>query len=301
MPRLYCIDASIYIFRAYFSYPDRWFSPEGYSLNAVYGYWQFLLDFLQQARPDNVMVAYDESLGSCFRHELYEDYKCNRVLPDEALAFQLEACRALTEAMGLASYAHQRYEADDLIATSSRLARESGCRVTVVSRDKDLAQVLHHEDDIWWNLGDKQKLPKSEWEAVNGLRSDQVADWLALKGDAIDSIPGVPGVGDVTAKRLLERFNSIDELYRRLGEVPDSGLRGAAGLALKLADHEDQVRLSRQLAELCEDIEDLGSLEDFSYRPGELEPVRELLLGLGFEPGLVTNRLKRLQLAGVTS
>ncbi|MEE8057293.1 MAG: PIN domain-containing protein [Pseudomonadales bacterium] len=123
---VYLIDASIYIFRAWFAIPDGWYSPEGYSVNALYGYTQLLLKFLQIVRPTRVAAAYDESLGSCFRNEIYPDYKSSRALPDEALAFQLAACKSLTEIMGITSLASVRYEADDIIATLASRAQQRG-------------------------------------------------------------------------------------------------------------------------------------------------------------------------------
>ena len=126
---LYLVDASIYIFRAYFSLPERWPSPQGYPQNAVYGYTSFLLAFIQDlgARQSHCVAAtFDESLGSCYRNRIYPDYKVSRELPDEALAYQLDACRRVTELMGIACFAGSEYEADDYIATLARLGRERG-------------------------------------------------------------------------------------------------------------------------------------------------------------------------------
>lgn len=283
MSRLYCIDASIYIFRAYFAYPDRWFSPEGYSLNAVYGYLQFLLKLLAEERPAHLMAAFDESLGSGFRHRIDPGYKGNRVLPDEALAFQLAACRRVSEALGIACFAGDDYEADDYIAAAARLARRRRLPVTVVTRDKDLAQVLHRADDQWWDVAGDRRLHKAEWEARAGIRTDQVADWLALVGDSIDAIPGVPGVGAVTATRLLQHFDNLDRLYARLERLPQSGIRGAAALQGRLAAHEQQVRRARQLTGLLADIDELRSLRALRYRLPPADRLGACLRELGFD------------------
>ena len=106
--RLWLLDASIYIFRAWFSMPDRWHTPDGMPLNAVYGYTRFLLEFIEQQQPANLAAAFDESLGSCFRNDIYPAYKASRELPDEALAFQLEACRSVTELLAVPAFSGSR-------------------------------------------------------------------------------------------------------------------------------------------------------------------------------------------------
>ncbi|MEZ5567372.1 MAG: hypothetical protein R3E54_03355 [Halioglobus sp.] len=123
--RAWLIDASIYIFRAWFSLPDRWHSPCGQPLQAVYGYAGFLADFLRQtASPDCCAAASDESLHSNYRNDIYPGYKSSRELPDEALAFQLAACRELTALLGIPSFGGDRYEADDYLQSRTRVSRE---------------------------------------------------------------------------------------------------------------------------------------------------------------------------------
>lgn len=292
-PRLYCIDASIYIFRAWFSYPERWFSPEGYSLNAVYGYLQFLLKLLQRTDPAHLMAAFDESLGSGFRHRLYPGYKSNRALPDEALAFQLGACRELTEALGIACYGGDEYEADDYIAAAARLAQQGGKAVTVVTRDKDLAQVLNGDDDRWWDFSGDREVSPAQWLESSGVRCDQLADWLALTGDSIDAIPGVPGVGAVTAARLLQQFDSLDAIYADLSLVAASGIRGAARLGEKLREHREQVQLARQLTGLCSDIDEVDSLDAMRFAYPQREQLQCCLLRLGFDAGWCRQLINR--------
>ena len=146
--RIYLIDASIYIFRAWFSMPDRWHTEDGMPLNAVYGYTGFLLDFFSRVGLEaKVGVAFDESLGTCFRNDIFPGYKASRELPDEALAFQLSSCRALTETLGLACFGGTRYEADDYIAALAARANADARAVTIVTRDKDLGQILARDDD----------------------------------------------------------------------------------------------------------------------------------------------------------
>jgi 5'-3' exonuclease len=247
-PRAWLIDASIYIFRAWFSLPDRWHSPEGYPLNAVYGYAGFLLDFLRAtgAAP-HTAAAFDESLGTCFRNELCPEYKASRVLPDETLAFQLDTCRELTELLGIPSFASERYEADDYLAALAQCYREQGCAITVVTRDKDLGQLLRDEHDQWWDFAADRTLDRAGFHAKHGVWPQQFADYLALVGDAIDDIPGVPGIGAKTAAALLAAYPSLAELEANIAQVSDLKLRGAKRVQTQLQEHWPQVQLARQL------------------------------------------------------
>lgn len=114
----FLIDASIYIFQYYFSLPDHWFSEDdSYPTAAVYGYTAFLVRLLKKHQPQRIAACFDESLDQCFRNEIYPDYKSSRALPDEALAFQLRACQTITRLLGIATYASERYEADDLLGS----------------------------------------------------------------------------------------------------------------------------------------------------------------------------------------
>ena len=147
--RLYLIDASIYIFRSYFSLPENWRSKDGYPTHAVYGYLNFLLNLLEQESPELIAAAFDESLGTCYRNDIYPDYKSNRVLPDEVLAFQLNACVEVTQLLGIAGLASDTNEADDIVGTLAKLGRNQGHKIVVVSGDKDLAQLVSGQDVIW--------------------------------------------------------------------------------------------------------------------------------------------------------
>jgi 5'-3' exonuclease len=265
MSRLFCIDASIYIFRAYFSMPDRWFNEDGCSLNVVVGYTRFLVNFIREACPHYLMAAFDESLGSGFRHSLYADYKSNRALPDEALAFQLMACRRITELMGIKSYACANYEADDYIASAARLARRDQLALTVVSRDKDLVQVMIAEHDEWCDYAGAKRLRKAQWEGAQQMQVGQMADYLALMGDSADAIPGVPGIGKLGASRLLAAYGDIDGIYRNLEALPESGIRSAKRIQQALMEHREQLLLARQLTGLYDRVIPDTNSELFSY------------------------------------
>ncbi len=163
----YLIDSSIYIFRSYFSLPDNWQALDsGYPTNAVYGFTGFLLDLLRNKNPQYLFCAFDESLGSGFRHQLCPDYKANRELPDEALAFQLNACRQLCRVLGIAEMASNTYEADDLIAAVARRTRQENAQPVVVTRDKDLTQIIE-SGDLYWDLARRRPRPNARWRKTS--------------------------------------------------------------------------------------------------------------------------------------
>ncbi len=249
---LYLIDASIYVFRAWFSLPDTLNADDGAPVNAVYGYLRFLTEFLEKTTPEYVAVAFDESLTTSFRNEIYPEYKANRDLPPPELERQFEACRRFTRALGLRSFCHQRFEADDLIATIAHQMRGQGFRNIVVSADKDLTQVLRGSD-LWWDYARNRTLDVDGVERHFGVRSEQIHDYLALVGDAVDNIPGVPGVGPKTAVRLLRVYPDLDALYANLEHIPQLAIRGAGRIAENLQRNREQVFMSRTLATVALD------------------------------------------------
>ena len=260
------IDSSIYIFRSYFALPENWHASESqYPTHAVYGFTGFLLDILRQKQPDYLFCAFDESLGSGFRHQLCADYKANRELPDDALAFQLNACRQLCRVLGISEMASNMFEADDLIGGVATKVREASAQPVIVSRDKDLTQLIQ-EGDLYWDFGKSQPKNQVELEAQLELGCGQMADYLALIGDSSDNIAGVPGVGAKTARQLLSHFPGVDAIVEHLDQLQDLPIRGAKKLADKLDTHRDQLFLSRQLATIVTDIDEAPSLPEISWQ-----------------------------------
>lgn len=262
----YLIDSSIYIFRSYFSLPDNWQAPEsGYSTHAVYGFAGFLLDLLRQKQPEHLFCAFDESLGSGFRHQLCANYKSNRELPDEALAFQLNACRQLCRVLGIREMASNIFEADDLIGGVASKVRQDNGQPVFVSRDKDLIQLVQ-ASDLYWDFGKSQPKTQSELEAELDIGCGQMADLLALMGDSSDSIAGVPGIGAKTARQLLSHYPGIDAIMEHLDQLQDLPIRGAKKLADKLNSHRDQLFLALQLATIVTDVDEAPTLQGISWQ-----------------------------------
>jgi len=242
----YLIDASVYVFRAYYSMPDDMVDAQGNPINATYGFCRFLGDFMEQVRPEFVAVLFDEGLSKSFRADIYPEYKANRDPAPPELKRQFEQCRRFTAALGLMNCGHPEYEADDLIGTLVMSGRESGIPSTVVTRDKDLAQLLS-KDDVFWDFAGKGKIKYHQVPEIFGVWPEQIADFLALAGDAVDNIPGVPGVGKKTAAALLQHFGSLDKIYSSLDTVHEVAVRGAQSLGAKLETHREAAILARKL------------------------------------------------------
>jgi 5'-3' exonuclease len=242
----YLIDASVYVFRAYHSLPDDMVDGDGNPVNALYGFCRFIGDFVEQVRPEYLAVLFDESLTSSFRSAIYPLYKANREPAPEELKRQIRQCREFTRALGVMECAHPEYEADDLIGTLVVEGRRAGRASTIVSRDKDLAQLVSRPD-VFWDFAGRGKLGYDEIPGVFGVWPEQIADFLALAGDTVDNIPGVPGIGRKTAAALLQHFGSLEAVYANLDRVHEVCCRGARTLALKLETHREAAMLARQL------------------------------------------------------
>ena len=246
LPTVYLVDASIYIFRAWFSMSDEFVNASGEPTNAVYGFSGFLCSLLEQTSAEYVAVAFDESLSTSYRNEIYPEYKANRDPAPIDLKRQFAWARSVAEAMGLQCFSDPRYEADDLIGTLAGHWRERGHSICLVTSDKDLAQLVG-EDDYWWDYSRNQKLNAGQLTEKFGVMPEQMADFLALTGDSVDNIPGVPGIGPKSASALLGHFGDLDSLYQRLGEVPHLSIRGAKSIHKKLHDNRDAAELAKKL------------------------------------------------------
>jgi len=243
---LYLVDASIYVFRAWHSMPPDMTDTQGWPVHAVHGFARFLLELLERERPQHIAIAFDEAQQGCFRNRLYPAYKANREPAPEELRRQFAHCKALCAALGLRVLVHSDYEADDLIGSALEQGRRVGLRGLILSADKDLSQLLVDQDQQW-DMPRQQRWGVDEVKARYGVHAHQIADYLALCGDAVDNIPGVSGVGAKTAAILLSHFGSLDVLLERLDEVAFLRLRGAATVAARLREQRAQALLYRQL------------------------------------------------------
>ncbi|SEO88874.1 5'-3' exonuclease [Aquisalimonas asiatica] len=252
MQLLYLIDASVYIFRAWFSIDDSLVDDAGDPANAVYGYGNFLLDLLEDATPEHALAAFDESLTTCFRNDAYPGYKANRPEAPEDLKRQIAICQQLTRALGVTALSSDRYEADDLIGTVAHRFRDDGFSMRYLTSDKDYAQLLESGDRLVDASGRRTMDAHTVTDAL-GVRADQVPDLLGLAGDSVDNIPGVPGIGPKTAQVLLAHLGDLEGIYARLDTVPTLPLRGAARMRRLLEEHRETAFLSRELATIRRD------------------------------------------------
>lgn len=259
------IDASVYIFRAWHSLPEDILDAEGEPAQAVHGFTRFLLELLERSRPSHALVAFDEALESSFRNAWYPAYKANREPAPESLKKQFRGCREVAEALGLTSLSNPAYEADDLIGSVQQRLRPEGFASLIVSADKDLSQLLRDGDEQW------DYARQNRWNAAGvreryGAAPEAIADFLGLTGDAVDNIPGVPGIGPKTASALLDHFGHLEPLLERVEEVPFLRIRGAASHAKRLREHAEQAVLSKRLATIVCDADVPARPEDYVRR-----------------------------------
>jgi len=288
---VYLVDASVYIFRAWFSMPDEFVNVAGEPTNAVYGFSGFLCSLLEQTAAEHIAVAFDESLSTNYRNEIYPQYKANRDPAPVELKRQFPWARSVAEAMGLACYADSRYEADDLIGTLAEYWRDRGHPICIITSDKDLAQLIG-EKDHWWDYSRNRKLNAGQLTEKFGVTPEQMADYLALAGDSVDNIPGVPGVGPKSATALLRHFGDFDSLYERLEEVQHLKIRGAKSLQKKLADHRDAAELARKLTVIETAVESALARPDVQRNAIDQSRLNELFDELNFG-GMLRQRCLR--------
>jgi 5'-3' exonuclease len=265
---VYYIDASYFVFRAYHSMPPDMVDGDGNSTHALYGFARFLSDLLESVRPERIGVAFDQSLRSetSFRNRIYPAYKANREAPPADLERQFALCREFCRHMGLAEFASAEYEADDIIGTLAARSRAAGLRNVLVTRDKDLSQLIR-DGDIFWDYSGNMRYHYADIGTRFGVHPELIADFMALTGDSVDNIPGVPGVGKKTAGELFSVFGSLDELYANLDRVPALKLRGAAGIAARLRLHREAAYLARRLTGIVCDMPIEATLDDLKRRP----------------------------------
>ena len=271
---LYIIDLSGYVFRAYHAIQTPLTSPTGEPTHAVYGTVAMLTKLVEERKPALLAVAMD-SPGQTFRDELDARYKAHRPPPPPDLPKQMERCREIVEAYRIPIFIEQGLEADDLLATAVKQAKERGLRVVIVSSDKDLMQLVEEGRVVLWDGRDKVYGP-AEVEEKFGVPPTQLRDLLALVGDTSDNVPGVPGVGLKTAAELLKEHGTLDALYAALDRVKRQKIRDS------LRDNEGEARLSQQLVSLRVDGDITFDFEALKYGGADVARLRSLFTELGF-------------------
>ncbi|CAN5406789.1 DNA polymerase I [soil metagenome] len=260
--RLYLIDASAYIFRAYHALPPLTRKSDGLPVGAVQGYcnmlWKLLQDMKCADGPTHLAAIFDHS-EKTFRNEMYDQYKANRSAPPEDLIPQFPLVREATAAFGVHCVELPGYEADDLIATYACKARDAGGEAVIVSSDKDLMQLIGRGVVLFDPMKDKRLAEPEVFEKF-GVTPDKMVDLQALIGDSVDNVPGAPGIGPKTAAQLLDEYGDLDTLLARAGEIKQPKRRET------LINFKDQILLSRELVRLTCDAPAPEQIEDFAVR-----------------------------------
>jgi DNA polymerase I len=293
-PAVHLIDASYFVFRAYYSVGIEMTDDDGQPVNALYGFGRFLGDLLEEAKPAHVAVAFDESLSSSFRNEIFPAYKANREPAPPDLKRQFALCRELCRLIGVAEFSSPTHEADDIIGTIASRLRVLGHRTVLVTRDKDLAQLIRDGDDYWDYAGER-RYGYGDIEGQFGVRPERMADYLALTGDSVDNIPGVPGVGPKTAAALLRDFACLEELYDGLDRIAALPIRGAAKLSEKLRIHRDAAFFARRLTTIACDMPLDISIESLLRRKPDLAALGAFYDRARFGPALRRQAERMLQ------
>lgn len=292
MNTVHLVDGSLYVCRAWFAPGPDVHDADGAPAHAVHGFTRFLLDLIERARPSHIAVAFDESLTTSFRNALYPDYKANRPPAPADLLRQFAGCREIAHALGATVLTDTQYEADDLIGSALAALRPAGFRGVIVSADKDFGQLID-ADDEQWDPPRNQRWDGAGVKARLGVLPRQVADFLALTGDATDNIPGVPGIGAKTAAILLHHFGTLEALLERADEVAFLRTRGAAAAALRLREHAALARLSRALTGIALDAPVPATAEHYRRRDHDGPRLEALCERLRFGP-LTRARLRAL-------
>lgn len=271
--RLWMIDASAYIFRAYHALPPLTRKSDGLPVGAVQGYcnmlWKLIRDMKGADGPTHLVAIFDHS-EKTFRNEMYDLYKANRSAPPEDLIPQFPLVREATAAFGVHCVELPGYEADDLIATYACKARDAGGEAVIVSSDKDLMQLIGPSVVMWDPMKERRLAEEAVFEKF-GVTPDKVVEVQALIGDSVDNVPGAPGIGPKTAAQLIGEYGDLDTLLARAGEIKQPKRRET------LIEFADQIRLSRRLVTLDCEAPAPEPISDFAVRDPDPEALADFL------------------------
>jgi len=272
---VYLIDGSGFIFRAYYGIKVDMTRADGTPVNAVFGFTRMLMKMVEDTDADHIAVVFDRARKT-FRNDIYPEYKANRDAPPEDLIPQFELVREATRALNVAAVDMDGFEADDLIATYTRQAREQGAEVTIVSSDKDLMQLVG-PGVIMFDAMKNKRIGEDEVVEKFGVGPDRVIDVQALAGDSSDNVPGVQGIGIKTAAHLINEYGDLDTVLERAHEIKQPKRRE------RLIAEADKARISRRLVTLRDDVPVDVDLSQFATRAVDGETLMAFLSEQGFK------------------
>ncbi|PKR79259.1 DNA polymerase I [Halalkalibacillus sediminis] len=271
------VDGNSLLYRAFFALPLL-SNDQGVHTNAAYGFANILLKILEEQQPSHMLVAFDAG-KTTFRHETYKEYKGGRQKTPPELSEQFPVVKELLDAFGIKHYELSQYEADDIIGTISKQATSKKQNVLVYSGDKDLLQLASDKTTVALTrkgITDIEEYTPAYIEEKMEITKEQIIDLKALMGDKSDNIPGVPGVGEKTAVKLLKQFGTLEEVYEHLDEVKGKKLKE------NLENHKDDAFMSKKLVTINTDSPIEISIEDLNYEGYQSRDVLELFKTYGF-------------------
>ncbi len=273
---LVLVDGSGYLFRAFHALPPMSRPSDGTPVNAVFGYTKLLIKILEQFDASHMAVIFDAK-GPTFRNELWSDYKANRPPPPEDLVPQFSLVREATKAMCLPCIEKQGYEADDIIATYARLAEEQGLKVTILSTDKDLMQLVKNDHIYLYDSFKGVTIGETQVQEKFGVMPDRVIDVQALAGDASDNVPGVAGIGIKTAAELINAYGDLENLLAHTHEIKQPKRRE------RLTQDTEKARISYELCKLDQHVPDLEGLDTLVFKDRCHQTFADFLAAQGFK------------------
>jgi DNA polymerase I len=280
---VYIIDAFNYIFRAFHSLPADLISPSGTLTNAVLGYTRTLLRILKERRPEYMVAAFEGPTS--FRSQLFDQYKANRAEMPAGLVPQIDYCRRITKAIGIPVFEAGDFEADDIIGTVAVKMWSLGFPAVIVTGDKDMSQLVCDGIRVY-DIGKETWLDEAGVREKFGVLPTQIPDLLALHGDSVDNIPGVPGIGPKTARQILAVCGGIEDLAERQDRHATISIRSRDQVLQRIRENMDTVRLSRKLASIFCEVPLTITPDTVRYQRGNPGSLVPLCKELGF-PRLV--------------
>ncbi|MBI5810536.1 MAG: DNA polymerase I, partial [Deltaproteobacteria bacterium] len=272
--RLFIIDGSSVLYRAFHAVPPSFSNSKGLPTNAIYGFTQTLRKILQDGAPDYAVVAFDVK-GPTFRHAIFAEYKAGRPPMPDALSLQIPYIKRIAKAFGVTVLEHASFEADDIIAAIAKKASSGGFKTAIITGDKDMYQLVNGNTVIFDYLRGKEDGEKDVEEKF-GVGPSLISDLIGLAGDASDGIPGVTGIGFKTAAKLLKEYGSIEGVYGNI-----DGIKGK--MRENLIKDKDRAFLSKELATLHTEVPFEWSLDGFQYVGPDYKELIPLLRELEFE------------------
>ncbi|MGE5085400.1 MAG: DNA polymerase I [Bacillota bacterium] len=274
MKKIYLIDVSSMFFRAFYAVRQLT-SPSGLPVNAIYGFLSMITKLQKDEKPEYMVFCYDRKEPS-FRHEMYDEYKAHRTEMPEDLAKQIPYIKQLADLLGIPAMEVPSYEADDIIGTLTKEGRKHGMEVIIVSGDKDFGQLIQDHVVLYDTMKDHKYNSQGVFEKW-GVRPDQFIDYLSIVGDTSDNIPGVKGIGEKGAIKLLEQFKSLEDIYENIDKVESKSVRE------KLIAAKEMALLSKKLVTIACDIPMDHELEHYKMRPRKDEELRAFLREMNFK------------------